>query len=180
MLTFIKYITEGKNTIWTDYINKRFGKPTDSEIDHIRYDLFHTATNEYGENLRDKSEKSQNEVISSLGKDFNKHKHLRPLSGHERDYMQHIYFNHYRPAINDMVHAKETNNPVSYNNARQRALASRVEIKHHFGQIWSTATHMSSYDERTPKQQEMVDALHDLGLSRISRQAREVKRSREQ
>jgi len=175
MLTFVQYISEGKNVIWTDYINQTFGKPTESEIDHIRHDLFHTAANEYGENLRDKSEKSQREALSSLGPDFNKHKHLRPLSGHEKEYMQHIYFNHYRPAINEMVMSKYRKNPKGYNEARKIALAARVEMKHHFGQIWSTAAHISSYDERSEKDQMLVDAMHDLGLSNVSRQTREMK-----
>lgn len=150
--------------------------PTDSEVDHYRMQEFHQAQNSYGENMHRLSTESRDEALKSLGPDFNMHKHLRPLSVDEKRYMKHIYFNHYRPAQQEMEHAKSTNNPQRYQEARIARRAALVEVKHHFGQVWSNAMHMSSFENRTPKQENAVNALHTLGMSEVPDNVRQARR----
>lgn len=193
MLNFKSFILEAYNPErqekFTDRVNAKFGKPTDSDVDHYRLEEIHTETNDNGENLRELSAKSK-AVSHEPGSGYLS----ANLSHDQKQYLKHIYHRHFRPAQDKLESSKraysqaktedERNKALlSYHNARIQRRAAMVEAKDHFGKIVSpqfggrlnNAMHYSSFSDRTPKQDAIVGELHHI-MSHLSPERVQQKR----
>ena len=176
-----RYYNPEKQEKFTDLVNSKFGKPTDSDVDHYRLEEIHTETNENGENLRELSAKSKS-VSPEPGSGY----FGANLTHDQRQYLRHIYFRHFRPAQDKLIEAKQKyrnahkeedkNKALSlYHNARIQRRAAMVEAKDHFSKVinpqfggrLNNVMHYSSFIDRNKKQQYAVDEFHKM-MSELS------------